>query len=75
MTRTLTLAAAVLSVAMVAPAAAAAVEWHGQNLAGVLDTAGVFQQRKDVLEVSLPPPPRGPATPLPYCGPAQPVCP
>jgi hypothetical protein len=35
----------------------------------------VVAQRKDVQEVSLPPPPSGPATPVPYCTPAQPICP
>ena len=35
----------------------------------------VVAQRKDVQEVSLPPPPSGPATPVPFCTPAQPVCP
>lgn len=31
--------------------------------------------RKDVREVTMPPPPSGPATPVPYCGPSAPVCP
>jgi hypothetical protein len=35
----------------------------------------VFEQRRDVEEVSLPPPPSGPATPVPFCTPAQPTCP
>ncbi len=32
-------------------------------------------QRQDVREVSLPRPPYGPATPHPFCTPAQPICP
>jgi hypothetical protein len=35
----------------------------------------VVAQRKDVQEVSLPQPPSGPATPVPFCTPAQPICP
>jgi hypothetical protein len=31
--------------------------------------------RKDVREVTLPPPPTGPATPIPFCSPGSPVCP
>lgn len=31
--------------------------------------------RKDVRAVTMPPPPSGPATPVPYCGPSSPVCP
>ena len=32
-------------------------------------------QRQDVREVSLPRPTYGPATPHPFCTPAQPICP
>jgi hypothetical protein len=32
------------------------------------------QQRQDVREVTLPPPPSGPATPSPFCSPASPTC-
>ena len=35
----------------------------------------VVAQRKDVQEVSMPHPPSGPATPVPFCTPAQPICP
>jgi hypothetical protein len=31
--------------------------------------------RKDVREVTLPPPPSGPAPPFPFCNPASPICP
>jgi hypothetical protein len=29
----------------------------------------------EVREVTLPPPPTGPATPIPYCSPGSPICP
>jgi hypothetical protein len=32
------------------------------------------QQRQDVREVTLPPPPSGPATPSPFCSPSSPTC-
>jgi len=32
------------------------------------------QGRKDVLEVSIPPPPRGPVTPSPFCMAWRPTC-
>ena len=35
----------------------------------------ILQQRKDVDEVSRPQPPSGPATPVPFCSPGQPICP
>ena len=31
--------------------------------------------RKDVREATLPSPPTGPATPIPFCSPSSPVCP
>jgi hypothetical protein len=31
--------------------------------------------RKDVREATLPPPPTGPATPIPFCSPSSPICP
>jgi hypothetical protein len=31
--------------------------------------------RQDVREATLPPPPSGPATPVPFCGPSDPICP
>jgi hypothetical protein len=31
--------------------------------------------RTDVREATLPPPPSGPATPVPFCGPGDPICP
>jgi hypothetical protein len=36
---------------------------------------GDNEGRKDVREVTLPPPPTGPATPVPYCSPGSPICP
>jgi len=38
-------------------------------------TGGSREERKDVLEVSTPEPPTGPATPIPYCSPGAPICP
>ena|SRR5687767_2276439 len=35
----------------------------------------VVQQRIDTEEVTLPPPPDGPSTPVPFCSPAAPICP
>jgi hypothetical protein len=35
----------------------------------------IFQQRRDVDEVSRPEPPSGPATPSPFCSPSAPICP
>ena len=31
--------------------------------------------RKDAEENTIPLPPSGPATPIPYCGPSDPICP
>lgn len=31
--------------------------------------------RRDVREVTMSPPPSGPATPVPFCAPSAPVCP
>jgi len=31
--------------------------------------------RNDVREATLPPAPSGPATPMPFCGPGDPICP
>jgi hypothetical protein len=39
------------------------------------DSDAFFGPRKDVIETLLPPPPHGPATPTPFCTPAQPICP
>jgi hypothetical protein len=35
----------------------------------------IVQLRQDVEEVSMPPPPSGPATPSPFCTPSLPICP
>ena len=34
----------------------------------------VVHQRQDVREISVPPPPSGPANPSPFCSPASPYC-
>ena len=39
------------------------------------ESARVVLQRKDVDEVSRPQPQSGPATPVPFCGPGDPICP
>ena len=31
--------------------------------------------RQDVREVTMPPAPSGPATPVPFCNPSDPICP
>ena len=39
-------------------------------------TAGIGNEgRKDVREATLPAPPTGPATPIPYCSPSSVICP
>jgi hypothetical protein len=45
------------------------------DLAVAVVSAQILQQRKDVDEVSRPQPPNGPATPVPFCSPGQPICP
>jgi hypothetical protein len=59
--------------------AGSAEGWAGDRALEVLKASSisglVFEQRRDVEEVSLPPPPSGPATPVPFCTPAQPICP
>jgi hypothetical protein len=56
-----------------------ATGWAGDGALDGMKTwpaAGtILEQRKDVQEVALPSPPSGPATPVPYCTPAQPICP
>ncbi len=65
--RTLTLALLVVS----APTGAWALTGVSAEGLTALDR---FEQRKDVDEVLLPPPPRGPATPIPFCSPGS-ICP
>jgi hypothetical protein len=59
--------------------AGSAAGWAGDGAVEALKAspyaAMIVEQRKDVEEVSLPPPPSGPATPVPYCTPASPICP
>lgn len=45
------------------------------NQANAMDAALMLQVRQDVEEVSMPPPPTGPATPSPFCTPSLPICP
>ncbi len=35
----------------------------------------LYSQRQDVQDVLVPPPPNGPATPIPFCSPGSPICP
>ena len=49
-----------------------AVAWTGDY---AVATADRFDQRTDVEEVLLPPPPTGPASPIPFCSPSAPICP
>jgi hypothetical protein len=76
-----------LALATLLPAAASAqtLERHrpvvlGPGQAIVIEgdwwspAAPTTQGRKDVLEVATPPPPQGPATPMPFCSPGQPFC-
>ena len=37
--------------------------------------SGNDESRTDVREATLPPPPSGPATLMPFCGPGDPICP
>ncbi len=46
-----------------------------QDFAVSVASTQILQQRKDVDEVSRPQPPSGPATPVPFCSPGQPICP
>ena len=60
--------------------AAPSVAWASDNkrvVAVVAQSIGaqIFEQRKDVDEVSRPQPASGPATPVPFCSPGQPICP
>jgi len=57
------------------PSAEWATEDVGEAIAKPVASAPVFQQRKDIDEVSRPLPPYGPATPVPFCSPGSPICP
>ncbi len=71
-------AAAIAALALLAQAmfsvGVAAIRSDGGFAAETL-AGQVFEQRKDVDEVSRPLPPSGPATPVPFCGPSAPICP
>lgn len=73
MIRALALCSLVLLAA--APSGAWAASAGGEALETRAASADILFQRQDVREVSLPPPPSGPATPVPFCSPAQPICP
>ena len=64
---------------IVAIAAGPSAGWAVADPDGAFDrpmaSAQVFEQRKDVDEVSRPLPPYGPATPVPFCSPGSPICP
>jgi hypothetical protein len=64
-----------LAALVAAPEAFSAARGATEALDDGIWAGSVVSQRKDVQEVSLPPPPSGPATPVPYCTPAQPICP
>jgi hypothetical protein len=68
-----------VSAALTAALAGATPGWAGgEGREGTLDRTAsglIFEQRQDVEEVALPQAPSGPATPTPYCTPAQPTCP
>ena len=51
--------------------------WAGDfdPIQAAITAADLFSQRQDVQDVLVPPPPNGPATPIPFCSPGSPVCP
>jgi hypothetical protein len=44
-------------------------------LPGAFLPGDVNDGRQDVREVTMPPAPSGPATPVPFCNPSDPICP
>jgi len=66
-------ALAITGLAILTATAAASAGWAKSIDLSVADR-GVFQQRKDVDEVSRPLPPSGPITPSPFCNPASVLC-
>ncbi len=76
MRRAVMFAGLALAVSLAAPSVVSASDEALTDGLRAWPSAGsLISQRKDVEEVSLPPPPSGPATPVPYCTPAQTVCP
>jgi len=70
------LAASVFAVVVAAsPSAGIALAQPPQDFVVTVIASQILQQRKDVDEVSRPQPPSGPATPVPFCSPGQPICP
>jgi hypothetical protein len=66
-------AATLLALAMAMPSAGSALSIvGGTQVAGGIEA---LQFRIDVDEVTRPEPPRGPATPIPFCSPGSPICP
>ena len=72
MTRTLATIGVALSIVMAVPAVGNAAGVDG--LFQKAQAPAVVHQRQDVREISVPPPPYGPATPSPFCSPASPYC-
>ncbi len=70
MSRILLKAGMAMLIASACAAPALSVEQRGVPLAD-----GVVQQRIDTEEVTIPPPPTGPSTPVPFCSPSSPICP
>ena len=72
-------ALATIGVAVFVAAVPAAAYAGSGKASGALDewtmSTPLLAQRQDVREVSLPRPTYGPATPHPFCTPAQPICP
>jgi hypothetical protein len=71
------LAAGAFAAAIAASSSAGMASLMGrtQDFAVSVASTQILQQRKDVDEVSRPQPPSGPATPVPFCSPGQPICP
>ena len=68
------LAVGALAMVMAASSAGMALAAHAAEEFAIVSSQ-ILQQRKDVDEVSRPQPPNGPATPVPFCSPGQPICP
>jgi hypothetical protein len=64
-----------IAAALAVPASSVAFAESGTVLRASAILGATFEQRRDVDEVSRPPPPSGPATPVPYCSPSAPICP
>jgi hypothetical protein len=75
MTRAIALFGLAFWLASSSGAAFASSESSLQPLKSWASAGSVVQQRIDTEEVTLPPPPTGPATPIPFCSPGTPLCP